>query len=147
MLADLLKLARSPVTIFFCTEEFPHQVFSTSVRHVSSTGGAVMSPGIVASLTFAVIGPWGPVVSYQYSVILMINMIISCSEIIVCLSLGKTVHFAINGNLKEKSHESSSTYGDINCVSRTSRSCTHLQNIFGNTFVHIKFLHLHFIGT
>lgn len=46
-----------------------------------------MSPGIVASLTFAVIGPWGPVVSYQYSDILMINMIISCAEIIVCLSI------------------------------------------------------------
>lgn len=87
MLAYLSKLARSPVTIFFCTKTFPRQVFFTSVSQVSSTGGAVMSPGIVASLTFAVIGPWGPVVSYQYSDILMINMIISCSEMFVCLSI------------------------------------------------------------
>ena len=46
-----------------------------------------MSPGIVASFTFGVVVLWGPVVSYQYSDILMINMIISCLEMFVCLSI------------------------------------------------------------
>ena len=46
-----------------------------------------MSPGIVASFTFGVVVLWDPVVSYQNSDILMIIMIISCSDIIVCLSI------------------------------------------------------------
>ena len=101
-----------------------------------------MSPGIVASLTFAVIGPWGPVVSYQYSDILMINMIIVC---LYSLAQGYT---SCDKRLSAKSTlgiqqvesseglndvqyvllPSSSLRGNCKCLIMSSSKCTSDQN-------------------